>query len=124
RLRDLADEPFVLGEPRFWAHFHAHLHRLCETAGFSPRAVQYASNNEGILGLVACGMGVSVQAESIRIYGRSDVVIRMIDDEKAEVPTVAAWRSDALDPVTARLVSHVKTLYGEPVRARPGVVSG
>jgi DNA-binding transcriptional LysR family regulator len=79
RLADLADEPFVLGEPRFWTHFHVHLNALCRAAGFEPRVVQYASNNEGILGLVACGMGVTVQAESIRTYGRSDVVMRNLE---------------------------------------------
>lgn len=116
RLTDLADEPFVLGEPRHWAHYNAHFDRVCRAAGIEPRAVKYASNNEGILGLVACGMGVSVQAASIRISGRSDVVTRALENETAEIPTVAAWRSEAIDPVTARLVAHVKALYERPVR--------
>jgi DNA-binding transcriptional LysR family regulator len=124
RLADLADEPFVLGEPRFWAHFHAHLTQLCRDAGFEPRVVQYASNNEGILGLVACGMGVSVQAESIRMYGRSNVVMRYLENETAEVPTIAAWRDEPMDAVTQRLVAHVKGLYPEPVRGQEPLVVG
>jgi DNA-binding transcriptional LysR family regulator len=118
RLRDLADEPFVLGEPRFWMHYHVHLNRICREAGFEPRVVQYASNNEGILGLVACGMGVSVQAESIRTYGRSNVVMRYFENETAEVPTIAAWRDEPMDAVTQRLVAHVKELYTKPVKGQ------
>jgi DNA-binding transcriptional LysR family regulator len=124
QLRDLADEPFVLGEPRFWTHYHAHLNRLCREAGFEPRVVQYASNNEGILGLVSCGMGVTVQAESIRTYGRSDVVMRYLENETAEIPTIAAWRTEALDAVTDRLVAHVKGLYPKPVRTRETIAAG
>jgi DNA-binding transcriptional LysR family regulator len=116
RLSDLADEPFVLGEPRFWAHYQAHLNRLCREAGFEPRVVQYASNNEGILGLVACGMGVTVQAESIRTYGWSNVVMRYLENENAEVPTIAAWRDEPMNAVTQRLILHVKGLYAKPVR--------
>jgi DNA-binding transcriptional LysR family regulator len=119
-LSDLAGEPFVLGEPRFWTHYHAHLNRLCRAAGFEPKVVQYASNNEGILGLVACGMGVTIQAESIRTYGRSDVVMRYLDKEDAEIPTIAAWRDGPMSAVKERLIAHVKTLYRSPVRALPG----
>ncbi len=118
RLADLADEPFVLGEPRFWTHYHVHLNRLCREAGFEPKVVQYASNNEGILGLVACGMGVTVQAESIRTYGRSNVVMRYLENETAEVSTIAAWRDEPMDAVTQRLIAHVKGLYPRPVRAQ------
>jgi DNA-binding transcriptional LysR family regulator len=124
RLADLAEEPFVLGEPRFWMHYHTHLNRLCRSAGFEPRVVQYASNNEGILGLVACGMGVTVQAESIRTYGRSNVVMRHLEDETAEVPTIAAWRTEPMDAVTDRLVAHVKGLYPRPVRAQEPLAVG
>ncbi len=118
RLRDLADEPFVLGEPRFWTHYHEHLYRFCRSAGFEPNVVQYASNNEGILGLVACGMGVSIQAESIRAYGRSNVVMRYFENEAVEVPTVSVWRSGATDLVTMRLIAHVQGLYPKPARAQ------
>jgi DNA-binding transcriptional LysR family regulator len=117
-LGDLAEEAFVLGEPRFWTHYHAHLNRLCRTAGFEPNVVQYASNNEGILGLVACGMGVTIQAESIRTYGRGDVVMRLLETEDAEIPTIAAWRDEPMNAVKERLIAHVKSLYPKPVRAQ------
>jgi DNA-binding transcriptional LysR family regulator len=116
-LADFADEPFVMGEPRFWAHFDAHLRALCRSAGFAPKVVQHASNNEGILGLVACGMGVSIQAETIRASHRAGVVMRDIDVDFPHVPTIAAWRSDTDNPAKTRLVRHLKELYRTPSRA-------
>jgi DNA-binding transcriptional LysR family regulator len=116
-LDDFADEPFVTGEPRFWAHFDAHFRALCSTAGFQPRIVQHASNNEAILGLVACGIGVSIQAETVRLSLRNGVVMREIAGCAPEIPTLAAWRADAANPAKANLVAHVKALYPEPTRA-------
>jgi DNA-binding transcriptional LysR family regulator len=116
-LDDFADEPFVTGDPRFWAHFDQHFRALCTRAGFQPRVVQHASNNEGILGLVACGIGVSIQAETIRTSLRNGVVMRDIAGCAPEIPTLAAWRTDAGNPVKAHLVAHVKALYRTPSRA-------
>lgn len=114
---DFADEPFVTGEPRFWAHFDSHFRALCTRAGFQPRVVQHASNNEAILGLVACGIGVSIQAETIRTALRNGVVMRDIPGCAAEIPTLAAWRTDTDNPVKANLITHVKALYPKPSRA-------
>jgi DNA-binding transcriptional LysR family regulator len=116
-LRDFREESFVMGEPHLWAHFDAHLQTICREVGFAPRVVQYASNNEAILGLVACGMGVSIQAETIRMSQRHGVVIRRIDGDFPRVPTIAAWRPDSDNAVKMRLVDHVKALYATPKRA-------
>jgi DNA-binding transcriptional LysR family regulator len=115
-LQDFADEPFVMGEPSLWAHFDAHLRAICQVTGFAPKVVQYASNNEAILGLVACGMGVSIQAETIRLSPRHGVVVRSIDGDFPRVPTIAAWRPDPGNAVKMRLVGHVKALYARPKR--------
>jgi DNA-binding transcriptional LysR family regulator len=114
---DFAHEPFVTGEPRFWAHFDCHFRALCTRAGFQPRVVQHASNNEAILGLVACGIGVSIQAETIRMALRNGVVMRDILGCEAEIPTLAAWRTETVNPVKANLIAHVKALYPKPSRA-------
>lgn len=116
-LTDFADEPFVMGEPRLWMHFDAHLRALCKGAGFQPRVVQYASNNEAILGLVACGIGVSIQAEAIRTSLRNGVVMRDISGCAPEIPTVAAWRTDVEYPAKKNLIRHVQALYRTPSRA-------
>jgi DNA-binding transcriptional LysR family regulator len=116
-LADFAEEPFVKGEPRFWAHFDAHLSALCAVAGFQPSVAQHASNNEAILGLVACGIGVSIQAETIRTSLRNGVVMRDIAGCAAEIPTIAAWRNGSATPAKANLIAHVKALYRHPSRA-------
>ena len=104
----LADEPFVLGELPSWEYFHAHLFDLCRTAGFEPAAVQYASNSEGIFGLIACGMGVSIQVECVQNYFRKGVVFRPLGDCAKTVPTLAVWREDPMPPLKARFIGHVR----------------
>ncbi len=106
-LADLADEPFVLGEPASWEHFHAHLFELCRSAGFTPQVVQHASNNEGIFGLIACGMGVSIQAACVENYFRKGLVFRPIADCARTVPTLAVWLTDPMTPLKARFVAHL-----------------
>ncbi len=107
-LADLADEPFVLGELPSWEHFHAHLFDLCRTAGFEPAVVQYASNSEGIFGLIACGMGVSIQVECLENYFRKGVVFRPLRHCAKTVPTLAAWRDDTVAPLKARFIEHLR----------------
>lgn len=116
-LTDFIDEPFVMGEPQSWAHYDAHLRELCSREGFQPRIVQYATNNAAILGLVASGIGVSIQAETIRTAMRGGVIVRSIQGCKPEIPTVATWRADAGHPARATLINHVKALYRKPSRA-------
>lgn len=123
-LADFVDEPFVMGEPQSWAHYDAHLNELCSRQGFQPRVVQHATNNAAILGLVASGIGVSIQAETIRTSMRSGVVMRSIQGCKPEIPTVAVWRTDAGHPAQASLINHVKALYRKPSRAAEQVSTG
>ena len=108
-LTELADEPFVLGELPYWEYFHAHLFDLCRTAGFEPTVIQYASNSEGIFGLIACGMGVSIQVACVENYFRKGVVFRPLRECTKTVPTLAAWREAPMPPLKARFIDHLKS---------------
>ena len=107
-LAALVDEPFVLGELPSWEYFHAHLFDLCRTSGFEPAAVQYASNSEGIFGLVACGMGVSIQVACVENYFRKGVVFRPLRGCTKTVPTLAVWRTHPMPPIKARFIDHLE----------------
>ena len=65
RLIELADEDFVLGISSEWEHFLSYLLPMCRRAGFVPRIVHEALFSDGILGLVACGMGVTVLTSEV-----------------------------------------------------------
>ena len=88
---ELADEPFVLGDADHWQVYNRKLLGLCATAGFTPRVVQRAPDSRGIIGLVSCGMGLSVQTESLIRHADSRVVFTPLSDCAEHVVTEAVW---------------------------------
>jgi DNA-binding transcriptional LysR family regulator len=68
RLADLRAEPFILGASAFWGPYRRMVDELCLAAGFTPIVVQEAHNSDGIFGLVAAGMGVSIYVEGARNF--------------------------------------------------------
>ena len=101
-LGELAEEPFVLGNPSGWKHFNDHLFRICHHAGFAPEIAQYAFNSEGIFGLIACEMGITIHTTCAENILRKGLVLQPIRDLDATLPTIAAWRNSEVTP-TQRL---------------------
>ena len=113
-LAELAEEPFVLGTPDTWTHYLDHLYRLCRSAGFEPRVVQSAFNSEGIFGLVACNMGVTIHTSSVRNYIRKDLLVRPLKDSERRVPTLALWRREGVSRSGRRFIDFVKDYVARP----------
>ena len=107
----LAKENFVLGSEEEWKHYHDHLYRLCRSSGFEPHVVQRAFNIEAIFGLVACGMGITVQPMCMENFIRKDLVIRPIIESGHQVPTMAIWNKNALTPAKQNFIDHLKGMY-------------
>ncbi|MBB4301038.1 DNA-binding transcriptional LysR family regulator [Rhodobium orientis] len=110
RLADLKDADFVLGRDDRWAFFHDILYRVCADAGFSPRVVQRVPNSTAIIGLVACGMGISVQTEHLKSYTDDRVRMIPISDRCGPVGTHLVWRRAGMRPAVQRFVDHVRPL--------------
>lgn len=91
-LSELAEEPFVLGNPSGWQHYNNHLFRICRRAGFVPEVAKYAFNSEGIFGLVACEMGITIHTTCAENILRKGLVLRPIKDLTETLPTIALWR--------------------------------
>jgi len=89
KLADLADEPWVLTPRSSWEPWHRHYDDEFEAAGFTPRVVQRAATVQGLLGLVAAGIGVTRLARSSHSLRRSGVVFVPLVGETAR--TVVAW---------------------------------
>ncbi len=106
-LRKLAGEPFVTGQAAHWQHFLSHMVRICHGAGFEPRIVQEAYNSEGIFGLVAANMGISLHVEGAHNHIRRGVAIRPLSDCDHRVPTEAIWRSDKPSAARERFIETV-----------------
>jgi DNA-binding transcriptional LysR family regulator len=102
KLTDLADKPFVLGTEDAFSTFRQMLLPICHAAGFLPNVVQTASSTNGIFGMVAAGVGVSVYAGSARNIVRTGVVVKPLVDVTEPIPTFAAWVSDNQSEVLQR----------------------
>lgn len=93
-LPDLATEPFVIGNENAFDTFRRFLFPLCHNAGFFPNIVQQASNADGIMGMVAAGVGVSIYAGCTRNALRKGVEVRTLNDVAERIPVYAIWSSE------------------------------
>lgn len=110
QLADLAHEDFVHGSERDWHHFYAYLMPLCQKAGFEPQIVQEGNNTAAIMGLVACGMGLTVLTESVCSTLGEGLVALPFTDVPDRVLTAALWRPDVLSAPARFFVDYIHTL--------------
>ncbi len=115
RLEELAKQNFVHGSSKDWEHFHSYLLPLCRRAGFVPKVIQEAFNTAGILGLVSCGMGITVLTESISKSGGTGLTVIPIQDMSEELQTMAIWKSDTMDGTKKRFVDFLQQGNDLPV---------
>lgn len=108
RLAELATEDFVHGSSTDWQHFYDYLIPLCRRAGFTPRIVQEAFNTAGILGLVSCGMGLTVLTENVCRTLAPGVVVVPIEDVSERLITTALWRRDHMVGPTRHFVEYLR----------------
>jgi len=109
----LRDEPFVLGNMEAWMPYRAIVDRVCQEAGFAPKVVQEAFSSDGIFGLVAAGLGVTVYVEGARSYRPRGVAVRPLSGVRDRVETVAAWHAENDSPALARIVDMVRRASGD-----------
>ena len=108
-LADLRTEPFILGASAFWGPYRRLVDELCLSAGFTPTVIQETHNSDGIFGLVAAGMGVSIYVEGARNFALRGCVIRPFKNLDASIDTTAAWRVDNPSPLIAKFIKTVAT---------------
>jgi len=109
-LKDLSEEPFVLGSKGSWAAFRHIVFSACREAGFSPNVVQEASTSDGIFGLVSANIGVSLYPGCVRSIQRQGLTIRPLEGGVHQVETLAVWRSDSVSPSVQRFVSTLSNI--------------
>lgn len=108
RLEELAHEDFVHGTTKDWQHFYSYLNPLCRQSGFVPNIVQEAYNSAGILGLVACGMGVTVLTESVGNSLKNGLVLLPIDGVVEPLETVAVWNAQAMSGSKSLFIDYLR----------------
>ncbi len=107
KMRDLAEEPFVMVAPESAPCFSKFLHRLCADAGFRPRVVQEASRGQAVAVMVAAGTGITVLPASLAKIAGDSIIPVPLSTPGAHVTYVFAHRRG---PVPAPLHAFVTSL--------------
>lgn len=94
RLEELARENLVHGSSTDWEYFFSYLIPLCRKAGFEPQFVQEGRNTTGILGLVACGVGITLLTDFVCKTVPPGLVVVPLANVKERLDTVALWKTD------------------------------
>lgn len=100
-MADLAGEDFVFGIPRLWRFYLRHIERIFADAGIEPNIVERGFNSEGLFGLVAGRMGITIYPDCVRNYHRRGLVLRDVKGLTAKIPTMAVWRDADEAPALA-----------------------
>jgi DNA-binding transcriptional LysR family regulator len=109
-LEELANEDFVHGLSDDWEHFYSHLIPLCRKSGFVPNIIQAAYNTTSILGLVSCGMGITILTENVRNSIGPGLVIIPIEDISELLQTVAIWKIEVMDGSKELFVDYLHSI--------------
>ncbi len=95
-IRDLATENFVLGRLEMWRVFHQKLREFCLSHGFDLSLVKQAEHSDGIIALVAAGIGLTLHVDADWIHNRRGVAVRPLKEKPPRIVTQGAWRRDRL----------------------------
>jgi DNA-binding transcriptional LysR family regulator len=108
RLRDLADEPWMLGTTTTCPDARM-FKRACHEAGFEPKIAFENDDYHAILGFVAAGVGIALIPDLAARAAREDVVIRSLGTDApvrqvtAAVP--AGYRAPAAEAMLEVLLA-------------------
>ncbi len=110
----LAGESFVMGSIETWKVFHVVLKDFCRPYGVELRIIQEAVHSDGILGLVAAGLGISLYVDAEWIHAIRGVVVRPLREEPPQIETRASWRRDHGNaPALRRFVEEIAKVVAE-----------
>lgn len=93
-MKDLADEPWILGSADASCPDGQILVRACNAAGFEPRIAFQSDDYNAIQGFIATGMGVSLIPDLALTNVRKDVVVRSLGP-KAPVRRISAITTES-----------------------------
>ncbi len=122
RLRDLADQPFVLTPRHLGPTLVDAVLRACDDAGFTPVLGQSAPQILSVLALVAAELGVSVVPSSMRQAAVAGVRYLDLLDVKPVANLAVACRQGEAATASQRFVEQARRLSNDA--CRKGVIGG
>jgi DNA-binding transcriptional LysR family regulator len=106
RLGDLAGDDFVMFARPLEPDTHDRITAACQAEGFRPRVVQEAANLQGLISLVAAGLGVGFTVRSVATgLHRDGVVFKPVVPVAVELTNAVVWRSPPDNPALRCLQS-------------------
>lgn len=108
RLSELAEEDIIHGTSTEWEYFFSYLIPLCRKSGFEPKIVQEGLNTAAILGLVSCGMGITILTDCVRNLVGANLVVIPLEQTSERLETVAIWKTDTTDGAKERFLKFLE----------------
>ena len=125
-LEDLADEPWVLTPRTSWPPWHRKYDADFAAAGYRPEVIRRSTSPQGLLALVAAGVGITRLAASARSLRVGGVRFVPLEGERADVvlltrpgpanPALTPFRAAVLDALTSSLAGFD---LAQPTSRRP-----
>ncbi|GAB2546136.1 LysR substrate-binding domain-containing protein [Rhodanobacter koreensis] len=107
RLTEVAGDAFVSQPRELAATLYDRLVKLATRAGFQPSIIQHAQQINGLLALVAAGLGLALVPASMRTVHLAGVSYVPLEDADAYLLLAVASRSDDHSPVLQQFLSIV-----------------
>lgn len=112
-MHELAGESFVTQPRELAATLHNRLAALADAAGFRPRIVQQAQQINGLLALVAAGLGLALVPSTMRVVHLAGVSYVPLVDPLAHLLLAVACRAGDHSPVLAQFLATVESSLSE-----------
>lgn len=107
RLLEVADDAFVSQPRELGATLYDRLVKLAAKAGFQPSITQHAQQINGLLALVAAGLGLALVPASMRSVRLAGVSYVPLEDSDAHLLLAVACRADDHAPALQQFLSTV-----------------
>lgn len=121
RLSELAHDTFVAQPRKLAATLHDRLVKLANQAGFEPVIAQHAQQLNGLLALVAAGLGLALVPSSMRAVQLQGVTYAALDDPQAWLLLALASRNDDPSPALRHFLSTVDVMAAPDLSGAPTV---
>jgi DNA-binding transcriptional LysR family regulator len=107
RLTEVAGDAFISQPRELAATLYDRLVKIAAKAGFEPLIVQQAQQINGLLALVAAGIGLALVPDSMRVVRLAGVSYVSLEDSDAYLLLAAACRVDDDSPALRQFMSTV-----------------
>lgn len=105
-VKELRDEPIVLGTDRQWDVYRSRIEQAFSVHGVGLQIDFEASDMLGVLGLVRTGHGITIVPEAMLDFCPQGIAMRPLADCEGIIETIAVWRK----PAQAKVMDFVNAL--------------